>query len=161
MSTAIIVTIASVLTALGTIIAISSKLSQYLAIRIGRFAVNYIRPEDLSPDSMIGESIKFKEEIAQSLESISVSMSEMQKDISKNRVDNLRIELLQLIHNTPHKAEVIEKVYSQYVAMGGNSYVKQVMNEWRAVHEKEVIRETIKNTKRISIARQNQKSKRK
>lgn len=143
MEVSIIITAASVVTAITTLIATSGKWGRFLAIKIGRIAVNHIRFEDIDPESMAGKSIRYKEDIASSLESISSTMTEMQKEITKNRVDNLRIELLQLIHNTPQKVEVIERVYQSYIESGGNSYVSQVMEEWRLIYAKKAIRDTI------------------
>jgi len=121
----------------------SLKVGKLIAILIGRFSINHIRRIDIQDESFIGQEFKFNDEIAKSLSGINTTISEMQRSLDKNRVGNLRIELLQLIHNTPDKGEVIEQVYENYVSLGGNSYVHQVMQEWRKIYGKKTIRRHI------------------
>ena len=143
MNTQVVLTIAGVLAAATTIIMTSLKVGKLTAILIGRFSINHIRRSDIHDDSFVGQEFKFNDEIAKSLSGIDATISEMQRSLDKNRVGNLRIELLQLIHNTPDKADIIEQVYENYISLGGNSYVKQVMKEWREIYGKKTIRRHI------------------
>lgn len=143
MDTQLILTTAGVLAAATTIIMTSLKVSKLIAILIGRFSINHIRRSDIQDESFVGQEFKFNDEIAKSLSDIDATISEMQRSLDKNRVGNLRIELLQLIHNTPDKADIIEQVYDNYVSLGGNSYVHQVMTEWRKIYGKKTIRRHI------------------
>jgi hypothetical protein len=56
-------------------------------------------------------------------------------DIDVLRCQVLRVTILNNIHHTPHKAEVIEEDYAAYKALGGNSYLDGVVEEWRRSHE--------------------------
>lgn len=143
MDTQLVLTIAGVLAAATTIVVTALKVGKLIAILIGRFSINHIRRLDIKDDSFIGSEFKFNDEITKSLADIDSTMSEMQRSIDKNRVGNLRIELLHLIHNTPDKADIIEQVYENYVSLGGNSYVRQVMVEWRKIYGKKTIRRHI------------------
>lgn len=143
MDTQVVLTIAGVLAAATTIVMTSLKVGKLIAILIGRFSINHIRRLDIRDDSFVGQEFKFNDEIAKSLSDIDITISEMQRSLDKNRVGNLRIELLQLIHNTPDKADIIEQVYDNYVSLGGNSYVHQVMMEWRKIYGKKTIRRHI------------------
>lgn len=143
MDAQVVLTIAGVLAAATTIVVTALKVGKLIAILIGRFSINHIRRFDIKDDSFIGSEFKFNDEIAKSLSGIDATMSEMQRSIDKNRVGNLRIELLHLIHNTPDKADIIEQVYENYVSLGGNSYVRQVMVEWRKIYGKKTIRRHI------------------
>ena len=143
MDTQVVLTIAGVLAAATTIVVTALKVGKLIAILIGRFSINHIRRLDIHDDSFVGQEFKFNDEIAKSLSGIDATISEMQRSLNKNRVGNLRIELLQLIHNTPDKGEVIEQVYENYVRLGGNSYVHQVMQEWRKIYGKKTIRRHI------------------
>lgn len=145
MDTQVVLTIAGVLAAATTIVMTSLKVGKLIAILIGRFSINHIRRMDIQDDSFVGQEFKFNDEIAKTLSGINATISEMQRSLDKNRVGNLRIELLQLIHNTPDKGEVIEQVYENYVSLGGNSYVHQVMTEWRKIYGKKTIRRHIKH----------------
>lgn len=143
MDAQVVLTIAGVLAAATTIVVTALKVGKLVAILIGRFSINHIRRLDIKDDSFIGSEFKFNDEIAKSLSGIDATMSEMQRSIDKNRVGNLRIELLHLIHNTPDKADIIEQVYENYASLGGNSYVRQVMEEWRKIYGKKTIRRHI------------------
>lgn len=143
MDTQVVLTIAGVLAAATTIVVTALKVGKLIAILIGRFSINHIRRADIQDDSFVGQEFKFNDEIAKSLSGIEATMSEMRRSIDKNRVGNLRIELLHLIHNTPDKADIIEQVYESYVGLGGNSYVRQVMEEWRKIYGKKTIRRRI------------------
>lgn len=143
MDTQVVLTIAGVLAAATTIVVTALKVGKLVAILIGRFSINHIRRVDIKDDSFIGSEFKFNDEIAKSLSGIDATMTEMQRSIDKNRVGNLRIELLHLIHNTPDKADIIEQVYENYASLGGNSYVRQVMEEWRKIYGKKTIRRHI------------------
>lgn len=143
MDTQVVLTIAGVVAAATTIIMTSLKVGKLIAILIGRFSINHIRRLDIHDDSFVGQEFKFNDEIAKSLSDIDATITEMQRSLDKNRVGNLRIELLQLIHNTPDKADIIEQVYENYVSLGGNSYVHQVMVEWRKMYGKKTIRRHI------------------
>lgn len=143
MDTQVVLTIAGVLAAATTIVVTALKVGKLIAILIGRFSINHIRRVDIRDDTFVGQEFKFNDEIAKSLAGIDSTMSEMQRSIDKNRVGNLRIELLHLIHNTPDKADIIEQVYENYASLGGNSYVRQVMEEWRKIYGKKTIRRHI------------------
>lgn len=143
MDAQVVLTIAGVLAAATTIVVTALKVGKLIAILIGRFSINHIRRVDIRDDTFVGQEFKFNDEIAKSLAGIDSTMSEMQRSIDKNRVGNLRIELLHLIHNTPDKADIIEQVYENYASLGGNSYVRQVMEEWRKIYGKKTIRRHI------------------
>lgn len=143
MDAQVVLTIAGVLAAATTIVVTALKVGKLIAILIGRFSINHIRRIDIRDDTFVGQEFKFNDEIAKSLSGIDATMTEMQRSIDKNRVGNLRIELLHLIHNTPDKADIIEQVYENYASLGGNSYVRQVMEEWRKIYGKKTIRRHI------------------
>lgn len=42
-----------------------------------------------------------------------------------------RVELLQMIHQSPSKALRIEALYKEYKSAGGNSYIDDVFEDWR------------------------------
>ncbi|MDL2235462.1 hypothetical protein LJC07_04810 [Christensenellaceae bacterium OttesenSCG-928-L17] len=140
---AIVLTASGVIGAVITIATASKKVGKILSIRIGRYAVNHIREQDLDPESMVGKGFAFNNEIIKTLKESNAIMEYMRNDINRNHTDSLRVELLQLIHNTPEKAEIIEQVFDNYVKNGGNSYMLQVVEEWRKVYGGEVIRRRI------------------
>jgi hypothetical protein len=61
------------------------------------------------------------------------------------RKDILRLSVLQSIHNSPYKAEVIEAEYRKYKDLGGNSYLDSEVDEWRETFEKPLVK------KRLSV----------
>ena len=46
-----------------------------------------------------------------------------------------RVELLQMMHQSPLKYNRIESLYNEYKNMGGNSYIDDVYYEWKEEHE--------------------------
>jgi hypothetical protein len=46
-----------------------------------------------------------------------------------------RVELLQMIHQSPLKYNRIESLYHEYKSMGGNSYIDDVYYEWKEENE--------------------------
>ena len=43
-----------------------------------------------------------------------------------------RLEMLDMISHAPHKREKILALYDEYKAMGGNSYIDEVVSEWKS-----------------------------
>jgi hypothetical protein len=75
------------------------------------------------------------------------------------RADVLRVTLLHNIHSAPHKAEVIEEDWKEYAALGGNGYMANVIEEWRASHESELIAKRLGTWDGIERRGQRQKNK--
>lgn len=64
--------------------------------------------------------------------------------VSTNRRNIIKMELLSLIRNEPQRAESIENLFTDYRNLGGNSYVCEIVEVWREIHERNVIKERIK-----------------
>ncbi len=140
MDPATIITTAGVVGGFATIVATSGKWGKWFATKIGRSAVNEIREQDIDEKSYIGQRFAFDEQIHS-------TMVGMQNDMRKTHLVTLRVELLQLIQNTPKKAEIIEQVADEYFRAGGNSYMRQVVEEWREIYGKRAIhKELIKRS---------------
>jgi len=69
-------------------------------------------------------------------------------DLRQTRLAILRVEILTNIYNTPERAAAIEELYEEYQRLGGNHYIKGVMDAWRETYERGVL------VKRISQGRE-------
>ena len=70
---------------------------------------------------------------------VALSWLSSRKIISRLVVSVLRLELLNLIQHYPGKTEIILKTYDKYKAMGGNSYIDEVVKNWKAKRKDEEI----------------------
>lgn len=77
-------------------------------------------------------------------ERVSKEIAELDGKISLNRRDIVKLELLSTIRNTPELVEVIEKLYSDYTSLGGNSYVCDLYNAWREEYAMKVLKQRLR-----------------
>lgn len=63
--------------------------------------------------------------------------------ILENRVANLRIEILTMIHHCPERVSTIEQLFKEYKDLGGNHYIEAVMNAWRKEYAEDVVKNRI------------------
>ena len=69
--------------------------------------------------------------------------TETEQQIKEMRLSVLRVELQTAIYNTPERVKVIEELYEQYKALGGNFYIKEIMDVWREKYEKDILSKRI------------------
>ena len=65
----------------------------------------------------------------------------LSEKVDKNTLDIKRQELLLLLYTSPNMIRVIEDTYSQYCKMGGNSYIHNLIEQWRASYANDVIKQ--------------------
>jgi hypothetical protein len=73
-------------------------------------------------------------------------LAPVMKELHQKDLHIWRLEILLLINTQPGKAENIEHAYDEYCALGGNSYVHQVVKEWRSLYERDVIRQRLEHS---------------
>jgi hypothetical protein len=131
-----IITAGAVVGAIGGIVAAAGVWGKKAVMAISRYGVNHLKHGDIIPDSYIGQQIDWNTVVDHKLDKIITQLGQHQLDIVKTH-------LLQLIHNTPEKVEIIEDIYSKYRELGGNSYICQVVEEWRDQYAKPIIHERV------------------
>ena len=135
-ATTIIATVATTLAAIILIVSTYRKIGKWISLKIAKASINELKEPDIDPESYVGHAFAFDRVVVDELKSIHAS-------ILNSRKSTLRIELLQLIHNTPEKTEIIEQLFDEYRSIGGNSYMIQVIKEYRTQYGREVIKKRI------------------
>jgi len=119
-----------------TIIASTIAAISGIAVNTSRFRNWFVFTayRDMSKDKIlkndyVREGFSFNKEVSDTLKSVQLSI--------------LRVEILQNIHNTPDKVNVIITLYEEYKKAGGNHYIDEVYAEWFEKYAKKVINKRI------------------
>ena len=109
----------------------SDKLMNYIGKKLTIRGLNQVEDEDIKDNTYIGEKLKVEDKMNSKLDEIIELVSSNQKGIAETKVLQKRQEILQLIQSQPHRVESIERTYDDYKALGGNSYIDDVVQVWR------------------------------
>jgi len=80
------------------------------------------------------------DDIRKSITEIKNSFSEQLREI---RIDQLYSRILDLVHHTPEKVELIEITYKKYKDLGGNGYIDKVYKEWETKYAIGIIKDRL------------------
>lgn len=69
-----------------------------------------------------------------SVEIIKYLRSKNNLSIREMQIQILQLQLLFMCHYNPENTQAILYIYDKYKKMGGNSYVEDVISEWRKKH---------------------------
>jgi BioD-like phosphotransacetylase family protein len=132
----IIAMVASLITGLGVILAATKKGRDWIVKPISD------KLETITKN-FAEEDIRLKEfvttEVTRLESSIQESLTDTLEIVHTNRKSLLRIEILENIHNTPEKIEVIERLYTEYKDNSGNGYLDAVYVAWKNKYETQVV----------------------
>ncbi len=92
----------------------------------------------------LGSQARLEKMIENGFNETNRRIQNVEDTVSTNRRNIIKMELLSLIRNEPQRAESIENLFTDYRNLGGNSYVCEIVEVWREIHEKNVIKERIK-----------------
>lgn len=127
----IITTLSGVLISLAAILTTFKKVRSWL---VNKF-VNDIKFDKIDKRSemynmyeKILDSEKQREEIIHKIDSLARENREQMNDI---RMSTLRLELGRLIDHEPKNLDTIFRLYDEYIAMGGNSYMVERIEKWK------------------------------
>jgi len=65
---------------------------------------------------------------------------ELVSDIKSLKLATKRNELLLLFNSNPDNVEVLERVYDEYIELGGNSYISNLHTEWQRKYARGVFK---------------------
>ncbi len=77
------------------------------------------------------------EDIKSRLDDGDNSFADIKTSMTRNELAILRMELIQLLELHPERESMIYKVYDKYEHLGGNSYVTELMEEYKLKKRKE------------------------
>lgn len=127
----IITTVSGVLISLATILTTFRKVRSWL---VNKFVTDIKfdqidkRSEMYNMYEKILDSEKQRGEIIHKIDSLARENREQMNDI---RMSTLRLELGRLIDHEPKNLDTIFRLYDEYVAMGGNSYMVERIEKWK------------------------------
>lgn len=75
---------------------------------------------------------QLSQQIEQGFTKMSGEIADLDTKISLNRRDILKSEILWLLKHEPTRVETIENKFKEYRDHGGNSYICEMMEIWRA-----------------------------
>lgn len=147
-----IMNVASIITAVGIIGGAYAVFWGTLARKVVRDGIKKIKREDLTENEFFQRLEAKDTEIIDKLDSIAEGVQTIDHLTKKNTVSIKRQELLFIIQTEPHRVETIERIYSEYLEMGGNSYISDLITVWRENHARPEIKDRI-STKQQSKPR--------
>lgn len=138
-----ITNVASIITAVGIIGGAYAVFWGHLARKVVRDGIKKIKREDLTENEFFQRLEAKDTEIIDKLDSIAEGVQTIDHLTKKNTVSIKRQELLFIIQTEPHRVETIERIYSEYIEMGGNSYISDLITVWRENHARPEIKDRI------------------
>lgn len=142
-----ITNVASIITAVGIIGGAYAVFWGHLARKVVRDGIKKIKREDLTENEFFQRLEAKDTEIIDKLDSIAEGVQTIDHLTKKNTVSIKRQELLFIIQTEPHRVETIERIYSEYLEMGGNSYISDLITVWRENHARPEIKDRISTKK--------------
>lgn len=127
----IITTVSGVLISLAAILTTFRKVRSWL---VNKFVTDIKfdqidkRSEMYNMHEKILDSEKQRGEIIHKIDSLARENRQQMNDI---RMSTLRLELGRLIDHEPKNLDTIFRLYDEYVAMGGNSYMVERIEKWK------------------------------
>lgn len=138
-----ITNVASIITAVGIIGGAYAVFWKHLAKKVVHDGIKKIRREDLTENEFFQQLEAKDREIIDKLDSIAEGVQTIDHLTKKNTISIKRQELLFIIQTEPHRVETIERIYSEYIEMGGNSYISDLITVWRENHARPEIKDRI------------------
>lgn len=123
----VLITVGSVLTALGIIVGVFNKWA-------GRFAKTVVRKYGVA---------KELKELAGVVDEMSKNVKIIKDELDANTRLTLKLELKSLFINHPECTQVIELTMAKYRSLGGDSYIDTLYEEWKEKYEKPILRNGI------------------
>lgn len=128
----LILTLGSILTAIGVIIGFASKWGRAIAKQIVMIGFLQMTGEDLAKNPSMQAGHNARQEIISRLDKI-------QEVLQDDMRTTLKLELKSLYKDYPERVDVIESTYKKYHDIGGNSYITGLHEAWRDKYEKKTI----------------------
>ena len=69
-----------------------------------------------------------------SIETLKYLRNKNNLSIREMQIQILQLQILFMCYNNPENTQAILYIYDKYKKMGGNSYVEDVISEWRKKH---------------------------
>lgn len=138
-----ITNVASIITAVGIIGGAYAVFWKHLAQKVVHDGIKKIKREDLTENEFFQQLEAKDREIIDKLDTIAEGVQTIDHLTKKNTISIKRQELLFIIQTEPHRVETIERIYSEYLEMGGNSYISDLITVWRENHARPEIKDRI------------------
>jgi hypothetical protein len=94
----------------------------------------------------LGGIFAFRQKIVNWLKK-ALDFQRIQSEIDQLRSEVIQNRLLTNIHNTPEKVSVVEADYKTYSQLGGNGYMREVYDQWKAIYEHSTVKGRIAKKK--------------
>lgn len=127
----IITTVSGVLISLAAILTTFKKVRSWLVNKFVtdiKFEQIDKRSEMYNMYEKILNSDKERGEIIHKIDSLARDNQEYMKEL---RMSTLRLEIGRLIDHEPKNLDTIFRLYDEYIAMGGNSYMVERIDKWK------------------------------
>lgn len=143
----LIITIASILTALGVIYGSARKWGGAISKAIAKTGWKNLSARDLEDNAAWAQHQAESKATLDALNALADKMDLIHKDLSTSLAENtkitLKLELKELFRNHPERIDAIESTYKAYRDLHGNTYIKDMYEAWEEkylnkVAEKEV-----------------------
>lgn len=127
----LILTIASILTAIGVIYGFVKKWGKAIAKLIVQFGLRQLSEADIQENP----HMKGHYDLLLSLQTeIRDQMALLAKELQDNTKLTLKLELKELFRNYPEKVDTIEETMKEYHAVHGNSYIDAMYEDWKKTY---------------------------
>lgn len=130
----ILITVGSVCTAIGTIIASLTKWGKKAAQQIVKQGTSKQMTE-------LTEAVHALQELAAKN---TQRLANIKSELDANTRLTLKLELKSLFRNHPECTQVIELTMDKYKSLGGDSYIDTLYDEWKEEYEKPKMRKVLK-----------------
>lgn len=137
---AVVISVAATLTAVGTIIGFAKTYGGPLVAKLVRYGISKMNEEDINHNEYFKKVISNQGDIAESVKRLAEALE-------LNTVMTLRLEIKDLIRNSPEQRRAIEAALGDYHAVHGDSYVDAMYDEWKEEYLKVQAKQELKKAK--------------
>lgn len=131
----IVLTIASIMTAVGVIIGSTSKWGGAISKFISKVGWKKMNAMDLEGNIVWKEHQEYSKQMMKAITSLGEKLDVLHQDLRKSIDEDtkliLKLELKDLFLNHPERIDAIENAYGHYHNLHGNSYIEELHEEWR------------------------------
>lgn len=136
----ILITVGSVITAGTLVYKFVTSWGTKLAEAITRVGVKSLRQEDLKRNENFNQVLSNQTAIADAVASLAEALN-------TNTMMTLRLEIKDLIRNSPEQRRAIEAAIQDYHDVHGDSYVDAMYDEWKEEYLKQQAKKELKHNK--------------
>lgn len=143
----LIVTIASILTAIGVIYGSARKWGGAISKLIAKTGWKKLNAKELEENAVWKTHEDYSEQLMSSLAALGDKLDSIHNDLSTGLNENtkltLKLELTELFRDHPERIDAIETAFKQYTDLGGNSYVKELYEEWEGNYLSKIAKQEV------------------